>query len=359
MRADRRCRCLLVLARVRRRRRAAAPSTPGTPACRLGVIGTGQSLSVGAASGSLLFTTPSANDLKLSLGARATSWPIDATDPELSLAPLVEPSARSTRREQPAVSEQHLRRDVSHGDGGAAGGHQPGDRRRGPHLCPFGRGAGRASITVIQKNGTGNAYAASLFEATAFARLVAAAGARYEVGAVVLTHGEAGRGARDLRRRHRAAGVRLRPGPQADHRADPRDSADRQPAASRSGDRPLDVDDRGLEGGRGLPGQDLLRGSEVPVRATRAIASTWSPGSTTGWASNTPEVFHEVVVRGNDWQPLQPIEVTRDGQTLSVRFHVPFPPLAWDEAFGAPHQVMHAGLEERARASRSRTGRAR
>jgi hypothetical protein len=39
---------------------------------------------------------------------------------------------------------------------------------------------------------------------------------------------------------------------------------------------------------------------------------------------------------------LQPIDVTRDGQTLSVRFHVPFPPLAWDEAFGAPHQVMHA-----------------
>ena len=47
-------------------------------------------------------------------------------------------------------------------------------------------------------------------------------------------------------------------------------------------------------------------------------------------------------MRGNDWQPLQPIDVTRDGQTMSVRFHVPFPPLAWDEAFGAPHQVMHA-----------------
>ena len=52
-------------------------------------------------------------------------------------------------------------------------------------------GQGAASITVIQKNGTGNAYAASLFEATALTRLVAAAGARYEVGAVMLTHGEA------------------------------------------------------------------------------------------------------------------------------------------------------------------------
>src|SRR5205085_9467510 len=57
----------------------------------LGVIGTGQSLSVGAASNGLVFTTPSASSLKLSLGARAMAWPIDATDPELSLAPLAEP----------------------------------------------------------------------------------------------------------------------------------------------------------------------------------------------------------------------------------------------------------------------------
>ena len=54
------------------------------------------------------------------------------------------------------------------------------------------------------------------------------------------------------------------------------------------------------------------------------------------------EVFYEVVMRGHDWQPLQPIAITRDGQTISVRFHVPDPPLAWDEAFGAPHQFVHA-----------------
>ena len=51
-------------------------------------------------------------------------------------------------------------------------------------------GQGDSSITVIQKNGTGNAYAASLFEATALTRLAAAAGARYEACAVMLTHGE-------------------------------------------------------------------------------------------------------------------------------------------------------------------------
>jgi hypothetical protein len=53
-------------------------------------------------------------------------------------------------------------------------------------------------------------------------------------------------------------------------------------------------------------------------------------------------VFYEVVMLGHDWQPLQPIDVSQDGQTISVRFHVPVPPLAWDETFGAPHQFVHA-----------------
>src|SRR3954464_3180651 len=57
----------------------------------LGVIGTGQSLSVGAASNGLVFTTPSASSVKLSLGARAMDCPIRATDPGLSLPPLAEP----------------------------------------------------------------------------------------------------------------------------------------------------------------------------------------------------------------------------------------------------------------------------
>jgi hypothetical protein len=47
-------------------------------------------------------------------------------------------------------------------------------------------------------------------------------------------------------------------------------------------------------------------------------------------------------VLGHDWQPLQPVTVARDGQTIDVRFHVPNPPLAWDEVFGAPHQSIHA-----------------
>jgi len=170
----------------------------GTPVW-VGVIGTGQSLSVGAASNGLVFTKPSPNSFKLSLGARETTWPIDATDPELSLVPLAEPirTINTTSYSAPypiniygetfhttmAVQLDTINRLVEGGGGGGGGG-------VGLPSVHSVVGQGDSSITVIQKGGTGNAYAASLFEAAALTRLAAAAGARYEVFAVVLTHGE-------------------------------------------------------------------------------------------------------------------------------------------------------------------------
>ena len=38
------------------------------------------------------------------------------------------------------------------------------------------------------------------------------------------------------------------------------------------------------------------------------------------------------------WQPLQPISVTRAGNVVTVRFHVPVAPLAWDTALTLLHQ---------------------
>jgi hypothetical protein len=50
------------------------------------------------------------------------------------------------------------------------------------------------------------------------------------------------------------------------------------------------------------------------------------------------EVYVQRVVLGQAWQPLQPISVTRSGRVVTVRFHVPVPPLAWDTALPMPHQ---------------------
>ena len=49
------------------------------------------------------------------------------------------------------------------------------------------------------------------------------------------------------------------------------------------------------------------------------------------------EVFFDRVVLGQDWQPLQPVSASRAGSVVTVQFHVPAPPLVWDETLPSPH----------------------
>ncbi|WP_437736832.1 hypothetical protein [Sorangium sp. So ce1335] len=48
------------------------------------------------------------------------------------------------------------------------------------------------------------------------------------------------------------------------------------------------------------------------------------------------QIYFERIVMGRDWQPLQPTGVERSGRVITVRFHVPVPPLRWDDALPAP-----------------------
>jgi hypothetical protein len=49
------------------------------------------------------------------------------------------------------------------------------------------------------------------------------------------------------------------------------------------------------------------------------------------------QVYFERLVRGHDWQPLAPVRVQRRADLISVEFHVPVPPLVWDESLPSPH----------------------
>lgn len=307
----------------------------------LGVIGTGQSLSVGAASNGLVFTTPSPNSRKLSLGARETAWPIEAADPELSLAALAEPMRTINTTTFSAPYPINIYGETFH-TAMAAQLDATNQAVAGAALTSVHSavGQGDSSITVIQKNGTGNAYAASMFEATVLTRLVAAAGAHYEIGAVTLTHGEKdaelatyeddiARLQSDYETDLKAITGQTRAIPMilSQQHADPvLGRSTSTVAAWRAG-----VDH---------PGKIICAGPKYPY----AYASDHIhllAGQYDRMGIKYAEVFHEVVVLGHDWQPLQPVEVARDGQTISVRFHVPNPPMAWDAVFGAPHQFIH------------------
>jgi len=314
--------------------------TGGTPVW-LGVVGTGQSLSVGAASNGLVYTTPSPTNQKLSLGARVTTWPIDPNDPELSLAPLAEPIRPINTTSYSAPYPINIYGETFHTVMGAQVGAQQmaadGSDLTTVHSV---LGQGDSSITVIQKGGTGNAYAASVFEVTALARLVAAAGARYEVGAVMLTHGEKdaelasyegdiARLQSDYEADLTAITGQSRPIPMilSQQHADPVTGRSTSTVAAwKAG-----VDHPGKIYCAGPKYQYAYAGDHIHLVA----------GQYDRLGIKYAEVFHEVVVRGNQWQPLQPIAATVAGQTVSVQFHVPFPPMAWDEVWSAPHQFVH------------------
>ena len=54
----------------------------------------------------------------------------------------------------------------------------------------------------------------------------------------------------------------------------------------------------------------------------------------------TAQVYFERVVAGNDWQPLQPTSGEVAANTVTVHFHVPVPPLAWDDTLPPPHGTL-------------------
>jgi hypothetical protein len=53
------------------------------------------------------------------------------------------------------------------------------------------------------------------------------------------------------------------------------------------------------------------------------------------------EVYYQQVVLGHPFRPLEPDSVSRAGKVITIKFHVPVPPLAWDDAMPAPHQTAH------------------
>jgi hypothetical protein len=315
-----------------------------------GVVGTGQSLAVGAQATTITATQPRFNNLKLALNG-AQVPPFDASNPALSLVPLVEP-IRPFATTYPSAYPANIYGQSLHAAMAA-------------QITALAVGAGAADyvtahtvvgesgqgMTVINKAAiesimgattTGRAYAASLFEASAITRLAAAAGKTYGIGAIVLTHGETDSGNTN----YEADMLQLR----SDY------NQDLAAITGQTQSIPL------------ITSQQHAYGFTAGVRSGFSVATLaqWQIGVnhpqevvcagpkyqypyftdnvhlvTQGYdllGEKYGEVFFERVVLGNDWQPLQPTLVERNGRVLSVHFHVPVPPLTWDAVLPMPHQ---------------------
>jgi hypothetical protein len=325
-----------------------------------GIIGTGQSLSVGAQAGNITAaaTAQQFNNLKLSLGA-LTVPPLDADasdSPELSLVPLVEP-IRPVDNGYPSAYPVNLDGESPHTAmsveitslaktvGGLA------------DLVTVHTVVGESGqpMTVINKTATevvgmgtmGRAYAASLFEARAITRLAQAQSKSYGIGAIFLTHGESDAGNANYTNDM----LQLWTDYNADLRAI---TGQTQPI-------PLFTSQQ-----HGIylyaPGQPSRNIDVSTIHQWTAaldhpdeivcVGPKYQYPYNADWLHLEPlgyelmgekyaEAFYQHVLLGRPWQPLQPLRETaaRNGRVITVDFHVPVAPLAWDEVLPRPHQV--------------------
>jgi hypothetical protein len=303
-----------------------------------GIIGTGQNLSVGNTP--VISKTQPYNNLMLSLGA-ATVPPWDPNVSGLSLVPLVE---LKNQVNYPAPYPLNRFGETPH----SAMANQLSAVVKWSSNTDFvsvhtvvGE-SGQGMVALSKRIGddigeSGRAYSATLFEVGAIAKLAQAAGKTYGVGAILMTHGETDSGSSS----YETELIQLL----SDYNTDipaitgqsskiPMFISQQFAFPSDSGKRPISTLVQ-WQLGVTHPGDFVCTGPKYQY-----------PGhgdgthlSTEGYqmlGEKYAQVYYERVLIGNDWQPLQPISASRDGRIVTVKFHVPVPPLIWDETFPEP-----------------------
>lgn len=323
----------------------AQPRTFSTPWDWSGVVGTGQSLAVGEpgperntpAVAAVLTEQPYQN-LQLSTGQ--LPWPVDPNDSILEMIPLTEPIGRRSGG-YPSSWPTNIAGETPH----AAMGNQisalmqteAGQEYIGVHTEV---GENGQCLSLLEKNATevgvtGRAYEATMVEIRAIARLAEQAGKTYGVGAITVTHGECDAGNADYAaqlhqlwsnyREDIAAITRQQQPPLmiVSQQHSINDRAASTLAQWKIGvDYPTDVVCSG-------PKYQYLYASDA---IHLGVAGYEQLGEKYG------QIYYERVILGRDWQPLQPLGVSREGQVITVQFQVPSPPLVWENTFEAPHQ---------------------
>jgi hypothetical protein len=203
-----------------------------------------------------------------------------------------------------------------------------------------GQALGTIGKRAVPTDETGHAYQASLFETRAIARLAREAGRSFGVTAIVLTHGEADAESPDYAR----GLLEL----QRDYAADLPSITGQNRAAPL----PLFVSQQAsCPQAPGSLARSALAALEACEQAPSAVVCTGPRYQYQYHADATHlvtlgyirlgekygQAYYERVVRGASFRPLAPLGATRAPGVVKVRFHVPVPPLAWDEALPAPH----------------------
>jgi hypothetical protein len=315
-----------------------------------GIVGTGQSLSVGAEGTPAGGAQQRFNNLKLSLGAAGVP-PFDPAHAALSLVPLVEP-IRAYATTYPSAYPKNIYGETPHtamadqistlfqaaADGDYVSVHTVvGESGQAMRYLRKG-----ATETVSGNQSQGRAFAATLFEAAAIKRLADAAGKTYGVGAIVITHGEADAGSPT----YEDELIQLWSDYNEDiqkitgqTRSIPLFVSQQHSVPTEAGSRSASTQAQ-WHAGVERPGDVVCSGPKYQYPYAPDHVHLTAKGYEL-LGEKVGQIYFEKVARGGDWQPLQPTRVERSGREITVHFHVPVPPLVWDTAMPAPHQTAY------------------
>ncbi len=312
-----------------------------TPWDWAGVIGTGQSLAVGAEANPAVTTSQPYNNLKLSL-ENVMVPPFDTANSLFKMVPLVEP-IRVYGYYTPGPYPGNIFGETPHT--------AMADQITSMVRSVWGKdyitahtvvGESGQGIDALRKGAvdtgyTGRAYAATLFEVSTIKRLAAAAGKTYGVGAIIITHGERDSGNTNYENDLHTLW--------SDY------NQDIKAITGQSQKIPLFVVQQNSCGSSGTSASLLAQwrvGVDYPGDIVCIGPNYYHPYASDGvhmtangyqqLGEQYGKVYYEKVVLGHDWQPLQPTSVEKSGRVITVNFHVPVPPLVWDNTLPAPNQ---------------------
>ena len=310
----------------------------------VGVIGTGQSLSVGVRAGYISPAEPYGN-LVLRDDGPDPKYPLTGGKPQWSVVPLKEPVRAKVAGTGPGYTDQQYPNNIL--------GETPHSgmadtlswlwQERGnigeyvtAHSVV---GWSGHCLYDIDKAGGKRAYPASINEARVLKRLADQQKKSFGYGAITMTHGECdrtntnyGKGLYQLLRDYNT-----------DLKPITKQTRDVVMLISQQSTKDTGPDGSAVQvfrAGREHPGELICTGPKYQYQYAADKLHLQAAGYRR-LGEKYAEVFDAVVNRGVAWQPLGPISAKRTGNVIAVAFHVPAPPLVWSTHIAAPHQGVH------------------
>lgn len=315
----------------------------------VGIIGTGQSLSVGWEAGIVSPTQPFKNLKLLDLGPDL-KYPIDGgATGTWSAIPLIEPIRKAVAGTGMGYDDSQYPNNIYHYNDSYGETPHSGMANTISAAWAARRGVGDYvtahsvvgwsghCLNDIDKKGGKRSFPSAISEARIFKKLAEAGGKTYGVGGIVLTHGEC-----DSTNANYEAGLyQMWQDYNTDLKAVTGQKNDVVLLISQQSSVAAGTNSSAVQvwkAGNDHPGQIVCTGPKyafgpyglhLPATGYERVGEKYG------------EVFDLIVNQGIAWKPVGPNKVTRNGAVITLAFDVPNPPLVWDQHLNAPHQTVH------------------